>query len=86
MNLTYHSDNAHGWLFVPNSALHDLGLSADNFSQYSYRDDSGVYAEEDCDAAIVIKAIESAGQRLVFKELSFEGSHWIRNLSRCGTQ
>ena len=84
MNLTYHTDNAHGWLFVPNETLRDLGLSAESFSPYSYRDDSGIYAEEDCDATIVIKAIESQGQRLVFRSLPHDGSHWIRNLARCG--
>jgi len=86
MNLTLHTDNAHGWLFVPNSAMHDLGLSADQFSSSSYYDDNGVYAEEDFDATIVIRAIESQGQRLVFRSLPHEGSHWIRELTRCGTQ
>ena len=89
MKITYHSDDAHGWLFVSNELLAELKLSKDSFSPYSYHDDAGVYAEEDCDSQIVINAIREHKKRLVFRNLirralHHDGSHWIRDLKRCG--
>ena len=84
MRIDYHTDNGHGWLFVSNQLLAELKLSQESFSPYSYHDKDGVYAEEDCDSQIVIKAIQEHGKRLIFRELHQSGSHWIRDLKRCG--
>ena len=58
MKLTFHTDPSHGWLFVSNHNMMKLRLNSKSLSRYSYRDNSGVYAEEDCDAAIIIRAAE----------------------------
>jgi len=83
MQLTLHTDNGHGWLFVSNTALNDLGLARESFSQYSFHDTSGVYAEEDRDAGIVLNAMECRGYAPNCIECHLEGEHWIRQLPRC---
>ena len=83
MNFTYHTDAGHGWLFVDNAQLAALGLQRSSFSQYSYYDNEGIYAEEDCDAGIVINTAKAKGHKFELKELVFDGDHWIRNLGRC---
>lgn len=48
---TFHSDQAHGWLQVERADALALGLTARNFSKYSYCKDGGtLFLEEDCDA------------------------------------
>lgn len=56
MRLTFHTDPGHGWLFVSHLQLQTLGLSTKSFTEYSYHDENGVYAEEDLDAGTVLKA------------------------------
>lgn len=67
MTFTHHSDAAHGWLEVPAKELEALGLSAADFSRFSYVDEYGkftgsgvstLYLEEDCDAMQFIRAYE----------------------------
>jgi hypothetical protein len=58
MNLTFHTDPGHGWLFVSHLQLKTLGLGIGSFTKYSYHDEYGVYAEEDLDAGVVIKTHE----------------------------
>ena len=60
MKLTFHTDPSHGWLFVSNHNMMKLRLNSKSLSRYSYRDNSGVYAEEDCDAAIIIELRKNA--------------------------
>ena len=81
--LTLHSDNGHGWLFISYPLMKKYGLSKDSFSSFSYFNNKGVYAEEDCDARIIIKAIKEAGKRIVFKGKHTNGRSKIRSLERC---
>ena len=81
--LTLHSDNGHGWLFISYSLMKKYGLSKDSFSRFSYFNDKGVYAEEDFDARIIIKAIKEAGKKIVFKGKHTNGQSKIRSLERC---
>jgi len=54
MNVLHESDDAHGWLIVSHADVQALGLSADDFTHFSYAtviDGGYVFAlEEDCDA------------------------------------
>mgnify|MGYP001584529120 FL=1 len=83
MNFTFHTDAGHGWLFVDNAQLAALGLKRSSFSQYSYCDANGIYAEEDCDAGIVINTVNAQGHQFKFDERHIDGDHWIRDLGRC---
>ena len=52
MNATFikHDDAGHGWLEVQESDLKELGVTAADFSAYSYRKGNRLFLEEDCDA------------------------------------
>ena len=60
-----------------------LGLNRGSFSRYSYKDEKGVYAEEDCDAGILIGAMKEKEIEFTFKEVYQNQDHWIRNLAGC---
>ena len=81
--ITHHKDGGHGWLFISYPLMKKYGLSRYSFSSFSYLDDKGVYAEEDCDAQIIIKAIEGAGKKIVFRGKYTDGHSKIRSLERC---
>jgi len=83
LELTYHQDPGHGWIFADNATLAELGLNRGSFSRYSYQDAAGVYAEEDCDAGVVIKAMKAKEINFTFKEVYQIQEHWIRNLDGC---
>jgi len=53
MNTTFikHEDPGHGWLEVHNGDLADIGVTAADFSGYSYRKGYRLFLEEDCDAS-----------------------------------
>jgi hypothetical protein len=87
MKLTFHTDPSHGWLHVSNHNMMKLRLNSKSLSQYSYRDNSGVYAEEDCDAAIILSAAKERNidiPRGSIETIHIDQPHWIRNLRRCG--
>lgn len=44
MNYIFHEDGAHGWMQVPLSEI-----EGEEYSSYSYTDDTWGYLEEDCD-------------------------------------
>ena len=43
LELTYHQDPGHGWIFADNATLASLGLNSGSFSRYSYKDEKGLY-------------------------------------------
>ena len=55
LNVLHESDAGHGWLIVSAKEVQDLGLTAEDFTHYSYTsviDGQRVFAlEEDCDAS-----------------------------------
>tara|TARA_B100000768_G_scaffold175492_1_gene186985 strand:+ start:886 stop:1185 length:300 start_codon:yes stop_codon:yes gene_type:complete len=65
MNVLHESDDAHGWLIVSQADVQSLGLSAEDFTHFSYATViDGVYVfalEEDCDAYKLHTASKSAG-------------------------
>ena len=83
MQFTFHSDAGHGWLFVSNEQLSELDLRRSSFSSYSYTDASGVYAEEDCDAGIVLQTARGMGIDFTYVEQNHAGYAFVRGLARC---
>ena len=83
LELTYHQDPGHGWIFADNATLASLGLNSGSFSRYSYKDDTGVYAEEDRDAGVLIGAMKAQEVNFTLKEVHQNRDHWIRNLANC---
>lgn len=84
MTLTFHTDPGHGWLYASYTQLDELGLSTRSFTRYSYYGDGGVYAEEDCDAAVLVdahKAKFGCEPELRFVDHKYDA--FIRQLSRC---
>ena len=65
MNVLHESDNAHGWLIVSQADVQALGLTADDFTHYSYTsviDGGFMFAlEEDCDAYKLHTASKAQG-------------------------
>ena len=84
MRLTFHTDPGHGWLFVSHLQLQTLGLSIKSFTEYSYRDADGVYAEEDFDAGTVLKAHEKMfGEQPHVDYKTHNDSAPFRRYARC---
>lgn len=79
MKLTYFQDPGHGWVAVPLSVLSDWGI---NPSGYSYRDAGFGYLEEDCDAALFMRAAQARGVAVELTERHSNGDSFIRNLPR----
>jgi hypothetical protein len=64
---TFHTDPGHGWLECPVGLLIDLGIK-DKVSRYSYRKLNVAFLEEDCDAALLVNALEAKGDTITFIE------------------
>jgi hypothetical protein len=56
----FHYDAGHGWLKVHIYDAADVGLYAEDFSAYSYRNGEHLYLEEDCDAGRFLAAWDKA--------------------------
>ena len=85
IEVVYHGDAGHGWFFFSHELLEDIGLSASSFSVYSYRDNTGVYAEEDLDASIALTALKVAkgNDSFTVREQIVNGYSPIRDKERC---
>ena len=86
MKLTMFSDPAHAWLFVSQAQMCTLGLTIRDFSRYSYHDRAGIYAEEDCDASLVIakhNQVLDCVPLIDYVDYPTQ-SEYIRSLPRCG--
>jgi len=79
--LTFHSDPGHGWLECPRSLLDTLGIAAD-VSPYSYTDGPRAYLEEDSDAGLLLRALDSRGAPYNVTEAHIDRDHPIRRLRR----
>jgi hypothetical protein len=85
--LTFISDDGHGWLRVSKEDLAAVGLTAADFSRYSYRNRTAIgscreyYLEEDCDAGKFIRAfVAKHGNEPQIKEVYQRGQSPIRDL------
>lgn len=78
------ADPGHAWLAISHKQLTRLNLSEADLSEFSYLDPLRVYAEEDRDAGVIIRAAEKAGIELEFlEEEYFSGDAPVRRFSRC---
>ena len=78
---THYTDPGHGWVEVPRSLLHELGI-ADKITSYSYQRGEDVFIEEDCDLLTFARAMEKAGRPFELAEV-YEPGHresWVRLL------
>jgi hypothetical protein len=71
MLLTFHDDPGHAWLEIPEKVCTDLGVVLSGYSFVS-PDGRDYYAEEDCDAPKVIKALAAAGFELEYQSIYYE--------------
>tara|TARA_B100000405_G_scaffold223037_1_gene158655 strand:- start:250 stop:525 length:276 start_codon:yes stop_codon:yes gene_type:complete len=62
------SDPGHSWLQVSKTWIRELNI-ANLISNYSYEDDTNVFLEEDCDAAVFIRESHKAGYQINFAEI-----------------
>ncbi len=81
LTIDYIQDPGHGWIAADIHSLRAYGLT-DKVSAYSYRDGDIVWLEEDCDAGLYIRALESAGVPFKIKETHCNGNAFIRRLPR----
>lgn len=79
MELTFFNDPGHGWLRAPKEMLKEYGIS-DRITDYSYEDSQYVYLEEDCDASILLNAIEATGIKVKLIDKYSGGPSFIRRL------
>lgn len=78
------ADPGHAWLAINHDQLTRLNLSEADLSSFSYLDPLRVYAEEDRDAGVIIRAAEKAGIDLEFlEEKYFPGDAPVRWFNRC---
>lgn len=78
----FYTDPGHGWLAVKVADVLRLGMSAKDFSSYSYTRGSTLYLEEDGDASKFQKAWESMFGKMEYVEKHTDGSHPIRSYNR----
>ena len=74
------SDPSHAWLQVDRDLIDYLGHT--DISSFSYHDDEYLYLEEDRDAPLFLKLLDSKGIRYFFTESSSNESSFVRNLTR----
>jgi hypothetical protein len=86
MTFDFIADPGHGWLRVaPDQAL-ALGVTTHDLTSCSYvcRHTMALYAEEDCDLAVILAAHHKAtGQMPTIRETHTNMDSPIRNLPRC---
>lgn len=75
----FYTDPGHGWLDVPRSLLHELGI-AERVSNYSYQRGKSVFLEEDCDYSLFRKAMMDAGREFTTADIHTDGQSFIRSL------
>lgn len=77
----FYTDPGHGWLDVPRSLLHELGI-AERVSGYSYQRGESVFLEEDCDYSLFRRAMMDAGRKFTTADIHTDGDSFIRRLPR----
>ena len=82
MTFTFHYDAGHGWLEVSKDVLPTVGLTEDDFSGYSYKNDNNLYLEEDMDAHTFVKSWEIKHGDIKVKQRDNGNSSPIRNLAK----
>ena len=81
MKINIYTDPGHGWLDVPRSLLHELGI-AERVSSYSYQRGDSVFLEEDCDYSLFRRAMMQAGREFTTADIHTDQDSFIRSLPR----
>lgn len=80
----FYSDPGHAWLAVKVSDVVSLGMTAKDFSGYSYTRGSTLYLEEDGDAPKFQKAWHAKFGEMQYVEKHTDKTHPIRSYDRIG--
>ena len=80
MTYRYITDPGHGWIEVSRAEIDALGIRH-SISEYSYQRADMVYLEEDCDAALFIRAKAARNEPVQYVEIHQENT-FVRNLPR----
>lgn len=72
-----YEDGGHGWYAVEKDYVKLLGIS-EKVSGYSYEKDGLAYLEEDCDASLLLDAMEAKGYEYVIERIYQKGNSPIR--------
>lgn len=80
MTYRYITDPGHGWIEVSRAEIDALGIRH-SISEYSYQRADMVYLEEDCDAALFIRAKAARKEPVQYVEIHQENT-FVRNLPR----
>jgi hypothetical protein len=75
---TLYSDPAHGWVKVSKTLLKTLGID-EKISNFSYQRGEFAYLEEDCDASLLVDALEKRGVNPKFVNKVSDKASRIRN-------
>lgn len=78
ITLNFYADPGHGWLKCNRKLVFDLGVES-QISRFSYQRGDSVFLEEDCDAPVVMRALEAKGVKVAVKYHSGNKSSRIRN-------
>jgi hypothetical protein len=78
-SFTYYTDPGHGWVEVPLSLIHELGLT-NKITPCSYQRGDTVYLEEDCDAGELIAELKHRGLKYDIKVVNSDYDSFIRSL------
>lgn len=85
MKITYHHDDAHGWLEVSLQQALLVKTPLKQITGYSYVGLKGfsptLYLEEDCDAGVFLDAAAAAGKKVEVTHQYHHGYCFIRQLS-----
>jgi hypothetical protein len=81
IKLLHHSDGAHGWVEVKKSLFNQIA-DIKNISSYSYQNKQSYYLEEDCDAGILIDALEKEGRPFMLISIDDDHPSPIRGYDR----
>lgn len=81
MNIIHYCDPGHGWMKVRKSLLVKLEI-AHLISSYSYERKEMAYLEEDCDAGLLLKALDRKGVKWAIKSSHTDKQSKIRNYKR----
>ena len=80
MGFDFYMDPGHGWIKVSIKLLRDLNIAKD-VSCFSYYSNGFGYLEEDCDAALLFKALEAVGTKPVIRDHHTDQDSPIRDFA-----
>ena len=87
LTIDYLNDPGHGWYVLTPEHAAVLELTIDDFTTYSYHRDGTIYAEEDCDAAVVIaEHLKQFGVRPVITDVYTDEPAECRHYDSCTRQ